>query len=100
MVTATMILKLATRFVLLVLAHLITVPTYVVWMLLLRPLRLHPATRALYWQVDTLLMKGVHVVVAYWIYASGYISQYFAVWDSVTMATNECFGICSCGSWR
>ena len=58
-----------------ILMNIFLTPSYVAWMLISSPLRLHPVTEELYWKINGFLYRHLLAQIALWCYTGGYTRE-------------------------
>ena len=69
------ILRAVIRAIWILANNLFAVPTYLMWMLLLRPMLCHPRLAPLYWRIDGAMYRWMLIQVSYWSWLAGYTSE-------------------------
>lgn len=85
------ICKVVLRILFVLLNNIYCIPTYVVWMVLLAPLRRYQPD--LYWKIEGTFFHWLLAMVSMWSWSAGYDSKYFIRWswhDKCSVFTRGC----------
>lgn len=85
------ICKVVLRILFVLLNNIYCIPTYVVWMVLLAPLRRYQPD--LYWKIEGTFFHWLLAMVSMWSWSAGYDSKYFIRWswrDKCSVGTRGC----------